>query len=75
MGMPDTAFASDTNSAVPGDSFTKPLIIASLALLASRYLGGGGQKASSDAAEANPTPSRTFVPGGQLATLQHPRRT
>ena len=60
MEMPDNALASETHPAVPGDSLTKPLIIALLALLASRYLGRGGQKASSDAAGANRTPSRTI---------------
>ena len=60
MEMPDNAFAFDSHPAVPGDSLTKPLIIALLALLASRYLDGGGQKAFSDAAGVNPTPSRTL---------------
>ena len=61
MEMPDNAFAFYTHPApVPGDSFTKPLIIALLALLASRYLGGGGQKASFDTAGANPTLWKTI---------------
>jgi len=37
-------FGSDSNQAVPGGSLTKPLVIALLALLASRYMTGGGQK-------------------------------
>lgn len=60
MEMPDNTFASDSNPAIPGDSLTKPLIIALLALLASRYLGGSGQKTSSDA-RANPKPWRTIL--------------
>ena len=34
-------FGSDSGSAVPGGNLTKPLVIALLALLASRYMGGG----------------------------------
>jgi len=41
MGLPDNIFGSDTNPAVPGGNITKPLMIALLAYLASRYLGGG----------------------------------
>ena len=35
-GLPGNIFASDTKSAVPGGNVAKPLIIALLALLASR---------------------------------------
>ena len=42
MEMPDNAFTSNSHPAFPGDSLTKPLTIALLALLASRYLDGGG---------------------------------
>jgi uncharacterized protein YidB (DUF937 family) len=42
--MPQNMFGSDSGPAVPGGSVTKPLVIALLALLASRYLSGGGQK-------------------------------
>jgi uncharacterized protein YidB (DUF937 family) len=42
--MPQNIFGSDSGPAVPGGSVTKPLVIALLALLASRYLSGGGQK-------------------------------
>ena len=45
-------FGSDDSNALPGGSVAKPLIIALLALLASRYMGGG--KSASGAA---PTPS------------------
>ena len=52
-------FGSDSGSAVPGGNLTKPLVIALLALLASRYMSGG-QKQSAPA----PDPSRT--PGSPL---------
>ncbi len=39
--MAQNIFGSDGGPAVPGGSVAKPLIIALLALLASRYFGGG----------------------------------
>jgi uncharacterized protein YidB (DUF937 family) len=42
--MPQNIFGSDSNPAVPGGSLAKPLIVALLALLASRAMSGGGQK-------------------------------
>ena len=39
--MPQNIFGSDSGPAVPGGSVAKPLIIALLALLASRYMSGG----------------------------------
>ena len=42
--MSQNIFGSDSNPAVPGGSLAKPLIIALLALLASRAMSGGGQK-------------------------------
>ncbi len=47
MGLPDNIFGSDKSSPVPGGSVAKPLIIALLALLASRYMSS----------KANPQPS------------------
>lgn len=61
MGVPDNVFASDAHPAVSGDSLTKPLIIALLALLASRHLGGG-QKEGSDSAQS-PTDTSPSSPG------------
>ena len=46
-------FGSNSGSAVPGGNLTKPLVIALLALLASRYMGGG-QKQSMPAPDAHP---------------------
>jgi uncharacterized protein YidB (DUF937 family) len=44
MGVLDNIFGGDKGSAVPGGNVAKPLMIALLALLASRYMSGGGQK-------------------------------
>lgn len=44
MASPQQIFGSgSSDSALPGGNVAKPLIIALLALLASRYFGGGGQ--------------------------------
>lgn len=42
MPLPDEIFAAQSNPAVPGGSFAKPLILALLALLAARKFGGAG---------------------------------
>lgn len=42
MALPDEIFAAQSNPAVPGGSFAKPLILALLALLAARKFGGSG---------------------------------
>jgi uncharacterized protein YidB (DUF937 family) len=46
MGLLDNVFGSGSGSAVPGGNVTKPLMIALLALLASRYMSGGSAPAS-----------------------------
>ena len=48
-------FGSNSGSAVPGGNLTKPLVIALLALLASRYMAGG-QKQSMPAPDASKSP-------------------
>ena len=48
MGLLDSVFGSDSSSAVPGGNVAKPLIIALLALLASRYMSGGSKEAPKD---------------------------
>jgi len=53
--MPQNIFDSDSSPAVPGGNLTKPLVIALLALLASRYMSGG-QKQSAPAPEAPKLP-------------------
>src|ERR1700680_3359021 len=42
MGLPDNIFGSDKSSPVPGGSVAKPLVIALLARLVSRYMSGKG---------------------------------
>ena len=44
--MSQNIFGSESGSALPGGSVAKPLIIALLALLASRAMSGGGQKSA-----------------------------
>jgi uncharacterized protein YidB (DUF937 family) len=53
MGVLDNIFGGDKGSAVPGGNVAKPLMIALLALLASRYMSSGGQK------EVSPLPRPT----------------
>jgi uncharacterized protein YidB (DUF937 family) len=47
--MPQNIFGSDSDPAIPGGNFTKPLVIALLALLASRYMSSGQKEAPADA--------------------------
>jgi uncharacterized protein YidB (DUF937 family) len=56
MGVLDNIFGGDKGSAVPGGNVAKPLMIALLALLASRYMSGGGQK------EVAPPPRQDMPP-------------
>jgi len=68
-------FGSDQNPAVPGGSVGKPLIIALLALLASRYFSGkSSEQASTPAPEPAPrspapTPASEPSPGNILDGL------
>lgn len=62
MGLPDNIFGSDKSSPVPGGSVAKPLIIALLALLASRYMSGKGSQQPSTPASAPPPRSPDPVP-------------
>ena len=50
MGFLDNVFGS--SSAVPGGKVTKPLMIALLALLASRYMSGGAKETPKDTASS-----------------------
>ncbi len=58
MGLLDNIFGSDSSSAVPGGNISKPLMIALMALLASRYFGGG----SKDSAPAESRPAGDEFP-------------
>jgi uncharacterized protein YidB (DUF937 family) len=49
MGLLDNVFGSGSSTAVPGGNVTKPLMIALLALLASRYVSGGSKEAPASA--------------------------
>ena len=52
--MASNVFGSDSSSALPGGNVAKPLIIALLALFASRYFGGKG---ADKTASAEPAPA------------------
>ena len=74
MALPDDVFGSDDNPAVPGGNMTKPLIIALLAYLASRYFGGGqaeegASKPASLPPEPLPGPTADPSPGSILDGL------
>ena len=73
MGLLDDVSGSSSNPAVPGGNVTKPLMIALLALLASRYLSGGPKEnptsASTDAAPMGPTSTPEASPGDILGGL------
>jgi uncharacterized protein YidB (DUF937 family) len=68
MGLLDNAFGSGSGSAVPGGNVTKPLMIALLALLASRARSGGTKETPvpppSDTTTTQPDPSPGAVVGG-----------
>lgn len=55
MGFLDNIFGSESGSAVPGGNLSKPLMIALLALLASRYMSGGSKDAPAASPESAPS--------------------
>jgi uncharacterized protein YidB (DUF937 family) len=70
--MPQNIFGSDSGPAVPGGSVTKPLIIALLALLASRYMSGGQKQAPAEVPnhpESLPGAAEDASPGSVLDGL------
>ena len=70
--MPQNIFGSESGPAVPGGNFTKPLVIALLALLASRYMSGGQKQTPADAPrlpEARPGSAPDDSPGSLLDGL------
>ncbi|MGH6833066.1 MAG: YidB family protein, partial [Methyloceanibacter sp.] len=70
--MPQNIFGSDSGPAVPGGNLTKPLVIALLALLASRYMSGGQKQAPAEAPklpESMPGSAQDASPGSVLDGL------
>jgi uncharacterized protein YidB (DUF937 family) len=71
--MPQNIFGSDSGPAVPGGSVAKPLIIALLALLASRYMSGGQKEASAPEMpklpDSMPDSTQDAAPGSVLDGL------
>ena len=63
MGLPDDIFGSDTNPAVPGGNITKPLMIALLAYMASRYFAGGQKDEPASSAPESLPRSSDPLPG------------
>ena len=59
MGLFDNISGPSTGTAVPGGNVTKPLVIALLALLASRSMSGGSKDTP---ASANPNTGTTSEP-------------
>ena len=60
--MPQNIFGSDGGPAVPGGNVAKPLIVALLALLASRYFGGGKKQEPVPQAPRLPEPAPQSAP-------------
>jgi uncharacterized protein YidB (DUF937 family) len=69
MGFLDNVLGSDSGPAVPGGNLTKPLMIALLALLASRYMSGGSKDGPTVPANAPASPDSTPDPGTVLGGL------
>jgi uncharacterized protein YidB (DUF937 family) len=70
--MPQNIFGSDSGPAVPGGNLTKPLVIALLALLASRYMSGGQKQAPAEEPklpESMPGSAQDASPGSVLDGL------
>jgi uncharacterized protein YidB (DUF937 family) len=69
MGLLDNVFGSDSNPAVPGGNVTKPLMIALLALLASRYLSGGPREGSAPVRPDTAPTSAGSTPDASAGTI------
>jgi uncharacterized protein YidB (DUF937 family) len=62
MGLLDNIFGAGSGSAIPG-GLTKPLMIALLALLASRYMSGGQKAPAGQEAPISPDATDEISPG------------
>ena len=69
MGFLDNVFGSDSGPSVPGGNLTKPLMIALLALLASRYMSGGSKDAPASPENAPAAPGSMPDPGAIIGGL------
>jgi uncharacterized protein YidB (DUF937 family) len=70
MGLFDNISDPSTGAAVPGGNVTKPLVIALLALLASRYMSGGPKDAPASASpNTGATSGSDASPGDVLGGL------
>lgn len=69
MGLLDNVLGSDSSSAVPGGNVTKPLMIALLALLASRYLSGGSKETPASARPDTAPASPSSIPDASPGTI------
>lgn len=67
MSSSNNIFGSSGDQAVPGGNLTKPLVIALLALLASRYFGGSGGQAGQSAPAPEMPKIPQPIPGGAQA--------
>ena len=68
MGLLDNVFGSDSNPALPGGNVTKPLMIALLALLASRYMSSGSKGSGTDASSST-SPDVSTPAGSDPGTI------
>jgi uncharacterized protein YidB (DUF937 family) len=66
MGLLDNISDPSSGTAVPGGNVTKPLVIALLALLASRYMSGGSKDAQASAGQNTGAGSETDPSAGDV---------
>jgi uncharacterized protein YidB (DUF937 family) len=69
MGLLDNIFGGGSGSAVPGGNVTKPLMIALLALLASRYMSGSRKAPDAESVPTSPGGADEISPGSVVGGL------
>jgi hypothetical protein len=72
MGLLDNIFGGGSGSAVPGGNVTKPLMIALLALLASRYMSGSCKAPDAQKAPTSPDAADEISPGTVAGESRRP---